>query len=228
MKLLEPPLDPTRVGLVLASDPDPNAEPQISNFKALCQGTAIDLRSGNYGTVQMVNIVLFQNNIGMSIGATNVNIVNLANRNYHNSGIVFTNKAAADTAKIINGTFYSRDGATSDINAGTGDPLLIGCHYVNGLLNVVNEVRTTVEPVFELVTVPNGKKNVLVTGTGNIGNINPQYDNYEVNLEFVSAGSQLLGGNFRLASAFTATAGGNITLRYNRATSKWVEVCRAN
>lgn len=222
------PLVSTRAGLVLASDVLPNAEPQITNLKVLAQGTGISLRAGNYGAMQMSNIVLFQNNVGINCAGDSLNIMNLACRNYFTAGILFANKNAADTAKIVNGVFYDRKPGAIDINGGSGDPTLIACSYVDGDMVVANEVRTSVAPVSEALTVPNGKQWVNVTGTGNIGAITGGYDGRTITLQFISAGAQILGSNFRLASAFTALTGGTITLRYSRAVEKWVEVSRAN
>ncbi|MGN7803147.1 hypothetical protein ACTJKE_10490 [Ensifer sp. 22521] len=221
------PLDPDRVGLILESETAPNAEPQVSNIKICSQGTAIDLREGNYGAMLLSNLVLFQNNVGCKVSGTDLNIVNLVCRSYFANGIIFNNVEAANTAKIVNATFYARLGSALDINGGAGDPKLVNCSYSGGILNVENVSRVTTAPVSEALTIPYGKDSVRVTGTGNIGDVLPKYDNYLVTLEFVSGGSQLLGGNFRLSAAFTASAGSAITLRRNGALDKWVEMSRS-
>lgn len=221
------PLVSSRVGLLLSSAVAANAEPQIVNFKACCQGTAITLEAGNFGTIQIVNAVLWQNNDGINCSAQNLNILNFACRGYSSFGIVFNSVAAASSAKIANATFYGRVGSAVEINCAAGLPLMNAVTYLGGQASIVNESRGFLAPVANVLTIPDGKEFTFVNGTGVINSILPAYDGAKVELQFTTGGSTFLVSAFRLSAAFTAAPGSSITLRYSRGDAKWFEVSRA-
>ena len=298
-----------RVGLALASSGAQNAEPQIQGFKAAAQGTAFRLDAGNYGVIQLANVIIWASTVGLNVSASNLNATNLVVRGYFNDGIVFNTVAAANSAFFVNLEMYDRYFGAVDVNCGGGLPAFTNASYfastsngyINGILGVVNEAAPTITPSNPIVSIswaatsggqvtfitvaphglsaggsfttsgctpsgynstftaiagttgntlvaalvsnpgvatvlgtvtqsfivfPNGKTFAYITGTGPITGIFPIYDSLTINIQFISANSTL-SGPFRLSAAFTASAGSNITLRYDRAAAQWYEVARA-
>jgi hypothetical protein len=223
------PLVPNRTGIFF-NNTITNAEPQINNVKISAQGVGIALEAGNYGVIQLSNIVMWFNVIGIDVFSKNLNATNLAIRGYWNTGILFNSKNASDTAKIVNLLMYDRQNpsTTLDINGGGGSPSLLNASYIDGILNIQNTFCDTLTPSSGVITFPNGKTFAYINGTGQITGILPAWDGLTVNLEFNNAGSTFSSSAFRISGgSFTALAGSSITLRYNISTTKWDEVCRA-
>ena len=220
------PLVDSRVG-ILYGNTIQNAEIQISNTKISCQGTGVWLKDNNYGVIEMQNIVMWQNNVGINCSSNHLNATNLSIRDYRDFGIVFNSKAAADTGKITNLLMYARKSGAIDFNAGGGNPDLTHVSYIGGSIDIVNFFAENYTPVSGNVTFLNGNTFAYLYGSGQITSISPKWDGLVVSLQFYAAGSTFAAAGFRLSSSFTAQAGSTISFRYNISDSKWYEVCRA-
>lgn len=222
------PLQPSSIGIRFGDVS--YIAPQTSNLRVCCQGSAVVIGNSTAGTYPFSNVDLWANNVGFSVMGNNLQVTNFSIRGY-DAGFIFGNAAAANTAKLVNGLLFDRNTTASDpidINAGTGDPTLIGVSRSGAPLDMRNEGRTTLAPDGSgLLAIPNGKTWVTVTGTQPIASISPAYDGAAVTLEFAQAGNAFSGGAFLLSTGFTSTkSGSNITLRFSRRLGQWVEVSR--
>jgi hypothetical protein len=205
-------------------------EPQVSNLRICCQGTAVVLGTSTSGAYQFTNVFMWVNTVNWNVTANNLEVSNFSIRGY-DSGFIFNNAAASSTAKLMNGLLLDRNTNGSnpiDVNAGGGDPTLISVSRSGFPLDLQNESRTTVSPDGNgLITIPNGKSWVIVTGTQPIASIAPAFDGYTLTLEFAQSGNAFSGSNFLLAAAYSTTkTGANITVRFSRRLGQWIEIGR--
>lgn len=205
-------------------------EPQFTNLRICCQGTAVALGTSTAGAYQFDNVMMWVNAVSWNVSASNLQLANFSIRGY-DSAFIFNSATAASTAKLVNGLLLDRNtNGTNpiDVNAGGGDPTILSVSRTGFPLDVQNESRTTVSPDGNgLITVPNGKSWVTVTGTQPIASIAPAFDGYVLTLEFAQSGNSFTGAGFLLSGSYSSTkAGANITLRFSRRLGQWVEVGR--
>ena len=223
------PLWSDSVGVFVGSAGSPNAEVNLTGFKTCSHAVNVRIGAGNYGTV----FVLGSNNWGawnaIEIAGEKVSIVSAGIRSYYGTGIIFQNAAAANTATLIDVSFYDAGhSAVAEIDYGGGDPLEFGARRYGGVLRAANRVPVSAaRDGTGLVIAPEGRDQFSVTGSGAIGDIQPRIPGKVITVTFVGNGLSLTGGNFKTTAAFAGNDGSSITLRCNPAGTQWVEQSRA-
>lgn len=225
-------LNPTSVGIRCVSA-DPShvvAEPQFIGTTVSAKHIGVQLGADLYGATMLATVHIFGCDIGIECAASNVILSTFAIRSYFEVGIKFLSKAAADTAKLIGGSFYDAQvSASVEIDCGGGCPIQFGVTYEGpGIVRMSNTVApTAVRGGDEVVVIPDAWDQFEVVATtpnpaGAIGDFYLRVPGRVITVTFGSAGFSLAGPNFVLASAFSGGVGSSITLRCN-AVGKWVE-----
>lgn len=233
------PLDSTSIGVrFLSIDPaNLNAEPQFIGLTISAKGSGMQIGSPAstevYGAVLAIGAHIYQCNVGINCWAKKLVLVGAAVRSYFVTGIIFNSKAAADSAKLIGLELYGRQvGSTSDINCGGGHPIMVGCTYdSSSTLNIINLVPiSAARNGAGLVTIPDGRDLVRITGTGVIGDIQPRTPGRRCTFVFAQTGLSIANGaNFKTVGAVTLSGAieTSITMRVSPDGLAWREECRA-
>lgn len=233
------PLWADSIGFAFLSTQDANAEPQMIGCRASAQNNGIYIGPGMYGVSIIDGYTTWSCNIGIRVASPGVVISNSAIRGYFDDGVQFVDANSANGSTISDTRFYARQVVTplpSEIDFGTGEPVLKNVGYVGGELGVYNTgVYTLTWTSGAAISIPAERDTVVLGSTGNIGDITPKWDGRQVTLVFAVATTGYYsgphgqttfydanpGGNFRMSAAFLATQGSIIRLRYDGASSVW-------
>jgi len=235
------PLWTTSIGFNFLSVEDANAEPQLVGCRVSSQSSGVYVGPGMYGASIIDGLTSWNCLVGVRIASPGVVISNAAIRSYFDDGIQFVDAASAYGSTITDTRFYDRQTGASDIDFGTGEPVLSNVGYVGGDLGVYNTGVLTLTWVSGAsIPIPTERDTVVLNSAGNIGDITPSFDGRQITLVFATATTTPYdgpygptsfydanpGGNFRTNGAFLATVGSTIRLRFNLAMGVWVEMYR--